>query len=86
MKLSDFIDIFDAHHITLSPEQQLRLERYADMLCQRNEQVNLTAITDDEGIAEKHFWDSIYPFTLFELPKDVSLIDVGTGAGFPHVR
>ena len=75
--------IFDENGIALTTEQTGRLDKYAEMLCERNEHVNLTAITDPEGIAEKHFFDSIYPFTLFELPQGASLIDVGTGAGFP---
>ena len=83
MELSAYLDIFSKNGITLDEGQQQRLEKYADMLCERNEQVNLTAITDPEGIAVKHFFDSIYPFTMFDMEKGVSLIDVGTGAGFP---
>lgn len=56
---------------------------YASELLEWNEKINLTAITDDEGIALKHFYDSVYPFTLFDVPKGASVIDVGTGAGFP---
>ena len=83
MELSAYMSVFEDNGITLSDGQAARLEKYAELLCERNEQVNLTAITDPEGIAVKHFFDSIYPFTLFELPEGASLIDVGTGAGFP---
>ncbi|WP_295151578.1 16S rRNA (guanine(527)-N(7))-methyltransferase RsmG [uncultured Ruminococcus sp.] len=83
MELSVFKDIFNENGIVLTDEQSARLEKYADMLVEYNKMVNLTAITDDEGIAVKHFFDSIYPFTLFDLPEGASLIDVGTGAGFP---
>lgn len=83
MELSAFMGIFEENEIALTAEQTGRLEKYAELLCERNEQVNLTAITDPEGIAVKHFFDSIYPFTLFELPEGARLIDVGTGAGFP---
>ena len=58
---------------------------YADMLQEWNEKVNLTAITDDEGIAVKHFADSLLPMTLYDLPDKPRLIDVGTGAGFPSI-
>ncbi len=75
--------IFAAGGMVLSDEQYRQLSRYCELLVERNRSVNLTAITDDEGVAVKHFFDSIYPFTLFELPKGASLIDVGTGAGFP---
>ena len=76
-------ELFEKYDITLAEEQTERLDKYAELLVRRNEQINLTAITDPAGIAEKHFWDSIYPFTLFELPEGAKLIDVGTGAGFP---
>ncbi len=55
--------------------------RYAEMLVERNEKVNLTAITDDEGIATKHFFDSLTALCTNRVNGKV--IDVGTGAGFP---
>lgn len=58
---------------------------YCGMLQDWNRRMNLTAITDDEGIAVKHFLDSVLPLTLREIPRGARLIDVGTGAGFPSV-
>ncbi len=75
--------IFGTYGLNLSDEQYKRLYKYAELLVEWNEKINLTAITDPEGITVKHFFDSIYPFTLFELPKNSCVIDVGTGAGFP---
>lgn len=75
--------IFAEFKIDINDEQYDRLEKYSDMLCEWNESINLTAITDAEGITIKHFFDSIYPFTLFDVPQGASIIDVGTGAGFP---
>lgn len=66
-------------------EDYLRFSRYAAELVDWNSRVNLTAITDDQGIAVKHFIDSLMPLTLVELPENARLIDVGTGAGFPSV-
>lgn len=83
MVISAYKDIFEDNGIALTEEQSARLEKYADMLVEYNKMVNLTAITDDEGIAVKHFFDSIFPFTLFDMPEGAKLIDVGTGAGFP---
>lgn len=60
------------------------LDTYAEFLVEYNENVNLTAITDPEGIAIKHFADSLVPFAEIE-HGGLSLIDVGTGAGFPSV-
>jgi len=55
------------------------------MLQDWNQRMNLTAITDDQGVAVKHFLDSVLPLTFWEFPQGASLIDVGTGAGFPSV-
>lgn len=66
---------------TATDEQLDMLIRYAQMLKKRNEQVNLTAIVDDEGIVTKHFLDSMTPLLTGRVGKKV--IDVGCGAGFP---
>lgn len=62
-----------------------KFSRYCGMLQEWNRKMNLTAITDDRGVAVKHFLDSLLPLTLWELPRGAALIDVGTGAGFPGV-
>ena len=69
--------------ITLTNDQFNRLDLYAEILVNYNEKVNLTAITDPLGIENKHFVDSL----LFAANERVqgSLIDVGTGAGFPGI-
>lgn len=62
-----------------------KLDRYAELLCAYNEKVNLTAITEPEEIAKKHFLDSLLLAAALPLPKGARLADVGTGAGFPGV-
>ena len=70
--------------VEVTPELVERLEIYARLLVEWNEKMNLTAITDPVGIAVKHFADSLTVAPL--LPTGAfSLIDVGTGAGFPGV-
>ena len=69
MVISAYKDIFEDNGIALTEEQSARLEKYADMLVEYNKMVNLTAITDDDGIAVKHFFDSIFPFTLLTCPR-----------------
>lgn len=68
--------------VDLSELQREKFRVYKDLLKEWNEKVNLTSILDDVMIAEKHFVDSISvcPY----IKKDgATLIDVGTGAGFP---
>ena len=62
-----------------------RLEKYADMLCEWNEKINLTAITDPEGIVVKHFLDCALLLKQINIPENAKVVDVGTGAGFPGV-
>ena len=70
--------------IELSQNQLEKFDLYKKLLLEWNEKMNLTAITDDEGIAIKHFADSISVLPLIE-NKNASLIDVGTGAGLPGI-
>ena len=69
--------------ITSPPEAIDRLCRYAQLLVEQNKVMNLTAITDPEGIARLHFLDSAALLPLCGGAAGKSLIDVGTGAGFP---
>ncbi len=69
--------------LQLSAEQIKQFCDYAEFLIEYNEKVNLTAITEDEDIAVKHFEDSL---ALLRFKNELgSMIDVGTGAGFPSV-
>ena len=70
--------------IDLNDYQLEKFESYKKLLLEWNEKINLTAITDEEGIAIKHFADSISVLPLME-KKNASVIDVGTGAGFPGI-
>lgn len=60
-----------------------RLDRYAQMLVEWNQKINLTAITEPDDIVIKHFIDSLLLLKAVDLSPNVSLIDVGTGAGIP---
>lgn len=62
-----------------------RFETYSDFLVHYNEKVNLTAITDPEEIKVKHFLDSIMLLTVLNIKKGATIIDIGTGAGFPGI-
>ncbi len=58
---------------------------YSCLLKEWNEKMNLTAITDDDGISIRHFLDSLSPFYLIKDKEDIKVLDIGTGAGFPGV-
>ncbi|MBQ6936765.1 MAG: 16S rRNA (guanine(527)-N(7))-methyltransferase RsmG [Clostridia bacterium] len=69
--------------VSVSDDLIEKLEVYAKELKEWNEKINLTAITDDEGIAVKHFIDSLMLLKYVDIPENSKIIDVGTGAGFP---
>ena len=71
--------------VQLNENQLNQLERYFELLIEWNEKINLTAITDTEGVAVKHFADSLTFFNYIDVPENASIIDVGTGAGFPGI-
>ena len=71
-------------NLTLSEAQLKAFELYSRELITWNQKVNLTRIVEPEEIAVKHFLDSLsLAQALSDFPPDISLIDVGTGAGFP---
>ena len=74
-----------ARGLTLDETALRRFDRYAELLTEWNEKMNLTAITEPEAITVRHFLDSLSLLTAAELPEGASFIDVGTGAGFPAV-
>ena len=76
---------FGKYGLELTETQYKKLDIYAEFLVEYNENVNLTAITDPVGILHKHFIDSILMLKYADIPLNSSLIDVGTGAGFPSV-
>lgn len=69
--------------IEMSTEQTDQLYTYYEMLVEWNQFMNLTAITDFNEVIKKHFIDSLSLVKAYDINKMISLIDVGTGAGFP---
>lgn len=69
--------------IQLTPEQVAQFDTYAKELVTWSEKLNLTAITDPEGIQVRHFLDSLSVALSVPMTPGKRLIDVGTGAGFP---
>jgi 16S rRNA (guanine527-N7)-methyltransferase len=71
--------------IALSDEQLDQFEQYFHTLVEWNEKMNLTAITDQEDVYLKHFYDSISAAFYFDFTQQLHLCDVGAGAGFPSI-
>lgn len=69
--------------VTLSPLQVNQFITYFEMLTEWNEKMNLTAITEFDEVFKKHFIDSLSLIKAVDLNQKFSLIDIGTGAGFP---
>jgi 16S rRNA (guanine527-N7)-methyltransferase len=74
----------EALQIVLSAAMMKQFSLYHDFLTQKNAVMNLTAITGEEEIYRKHFLDSLFLKLAF-FPKNQSLLDVGSGAGFPSL-
>lgn len=69
--------------ITLTEKQLEQFLIYYDMLTEWNKVMNLTAITEFQDVMKKHFVDSVSLIKAYDVTKEASVIDIGTGAGFP---
>ena len=74
-----------AYGLSLSEKQLEQFQQYYDLLVEWNEKMNLTAITDPREVAHKHMIDSIAGWDEKKLAGNASVIDIGTGAGFPGI-
>ncbi|MCL2020338.1 MAG: 16S rRNA (guanine(527)-N(7))-methyltransferase RsmG [Oscillospiraceae bacterium] len=71
--------------IKFTDEQKFLLNKMTTFMLEYNQKVNLTRITDLGQIWEKHYIDCVFPLLLTDVLRGTSVIDVGTGAGFPGV-
>ena len=69
--------------MNLTDKQKEQFNKYYEMLTDWNEKINLTAITDKDEVWLKHFEDSLSIDKIKDMDQTESVIDVGTGAGFP---
>lgn len=74
-----------AFGVTLTDKQIEQFEKYYELLVEWNKVMNLTGITEFDEVMQKHFVDSMAAAKYAEMEKVNSLIDVGTGAGFPGI-
>ena len=72
-------------NLELSEKQYEQFIKYMRLVQEWNEKINLTAITEDEEVVKKHFIDCIKAFKSEPIKNAKTVIDVGTGAGFPGI-
>ncbi len=79
-----FSEITKKYRPTLTDSQCKSLDIIGECLAEKNQVMNLTALTDEKGVGLLHFWDSL---TLLDtgLFKNASVIDIGCGGGFPSL-
>ena len=72
-------------NINLSDAQMQQFLDYYEMLIETNKVMNLTAITEFDEVIEKHFLDSLSLCRVYDLNREIKILDIGTGAGFPGI-
>ena len=83
--LGYFHQIIELTNVSLSEEQIALFGRYYEILLEYNQRINLTRIIEPKDVAVKHFWDSIAVLDAKVFLPSCSVMDVGTGAGFPGI-
>ena len=83
MNKESFLEELKKLGILLTPKKEQDLETYYKLLISYNNNVNLTAITKEEDVYLKHFYDSLTLFKGIDLKENLKICDLGTGAGFP---
>ena len=84
-KTDRFLKSLEKLNIHLNEKQVYQFIKYYEMLIETNKVMNLTAITDFDEVIDKHFVDSLALIQAIDLNKELKVIDIGTGAGFPGI-
>ena len=86
MKPEIFYQALADQGLELNDRQKKQFHRYFQLLVEWNEKINLTAITAEDEVYLKHFYDSLAPILQgYILNEPISLLDIGAGAGFPSL-
>lgn len=83
MSEKDFIESLKEINIIPTDTQLLQLKKYYNLLIEWNQKINLTRITNEKDVYLKHFYDSLTITKVVDLNTRTTLLDFGTGAGFP---
>ena len=85
MNVNEFTKYLKELNIDISEENLRKFQVYSNLLKEYNKKFNLTSITEDKEIYLKHFYDSLCLFKVKKLFDNLTLLDVGSGAGFPGI-
>ena len=80
-----FIEEVKKLNIDVTREKMDLLDKFYHLLVEWNEKINLTTIIEEDKVYLKHFYDSLTLVKEIDFTKDISLCDVGSGAGFPGI-
>ncbi|MDE5933403.1 MAG: 16S rRNA (guanine(527)-N(7))-methyltransferase RsmG [Lachnospiraceae bacterium] len=83
--LEDFKRGLAEYQIILDESQLNQFISYYELLIEWNQIMNLTAITDFDEVCMKHFMDSLSIVKAYDMNASISVMDIGTGAGFPGI-
>ncbi|MFD1362646.1 16S rRNA (guanine(527)-N(7))-methyltransferase RsmG [Lentibacillus salinarum] len=85
MKPDHFFQTLRERGIDLNDTQQKQFAVYFQILVDWNANINLTALTAEEDVYLKHFYDSVSAAFYHDFARDLTICDVGAGAGFPGI-
>lgn len=85
MMSSGFKKMLEELNIEVTEQMHAQFNKYYELLIEWNKVMNLTSITDYDEVNSKHFIDSLSIVKAIDLKQNLSIIDVGTGAGFPGI-
>ena len=85
MNKQEFFEELKKLDINLTNDQIDKLARFYQLLVTWNEKINLTTIIKEEEVYLKHFYDSLTLIKVVDLRQPLTVLDVGTGAGFPGI-
>lgn len=85
MNKQEFFEELEKLGITLTSDQINKLAKFYQLLVTWNEKINLTTIIKEEEVYLKHFYDSLTLINVIDLRQPLTVLDVGTGAGFPGI-
>ncbi len=85
MGIQWFAQMLSERGISLTDQQNEQFQLYFKLLVEWNEKMNLTGITEEEAVYEKHFYDSLSLTFFKDFNQIKSIADIGSGAGFPSL-